>query len=178
VPKKAKLTFVVFLIVLIVVAGGYLVGSRKSVAHTPQKANTASTPINLNPPTRADLAIVDQHKEALSNHLQQQNSTSPRSTKSTVIPIIVDASQYDQKIEVRSYVPGIYESDGTCTVTFSKGLTKITKTVPALSDATTVRCTNVDVGRAEFSVGSWSVTVNYVSPSTSGTSSERKFEVT
>jgi hypothetical protein len=50
--------------------------------------------------------------------------------------------------------------------------------VPALSDATTVRCTNVDVGRAEFSVGSWSVTVNYVSPSTSGTSSERKFEVT
>lgn len=131
--------------------------------------------IDYSPATEEEKADSEQRKKDTS-----QKADTPPATGATisVTPVIVDASQYGDQVEVRAYTSGIFEEGGTCTITFTKGTLKITKQVPASEDATTTRCTNLNVSRTEFSQpGQWTTVVSYSSPTAQGSSQARTFEV-
>jgi hypothetical protein len=155
------------LILLAIVGGGFAL---TRLHHASANTNTPGLKdVNLNPPTQQDKTAVDQHKEDLSNN----SSTTPTVSngKQVVTPVIADASQYGDAVEVRSYVASIIENGGTCQITFVHGNTTVTKQVNGLKDATTTRCTNLSVSRSEFSTaGNWSVTVTYNSTTATGSS--------
>lgn len=130
--------------------------------------------IDYNPATKEEKADSEQHKED-----STKKEDTPTATRTiTVTPVIVDASQYGNQIEVRAYTGGVFEDGGTCTITFTKDTLKITKQVPASKDATTTRCTNLTVDRTEFSQpGQWTTVVTYSSSTAQGSSQPRTLEV-
>jgi len=100
-------------------------------------------------------------------------STGP-SNKSDVTPIITVAGQNQTsgQINVRAYIPGIFESTGTCTATFSlSGYNSVSKSSPGFQNVSYTTCTPINVSRSAFPVaGNWTLTVSYKSPAYKGTS--------
>jgi hypothetical protein len=91
--------------------------------------------------------------------------------------VIVDASQYGQAVEVRSFVSN-HIQEGVCTIRFSKDGRSFSQTTPARPDATTTICLSIEVPRAQFtSTGEWDVMVEYEAPGAKGVSEIRKLEI-
>lgn len=172
--RKWLLPLVVILIIAGLASGIYYKQRTQNQTTSVESPNTSTgTTINLDPPTAQDKQAVDQHKDELSKQQTPTDSTG----KKVVTPVIVDAGQYEQQIEVRSFVPEIYESTGSCTIIFTKDGSKIVKQVAATPDATTTRCSNLTVARSEFSAGTWTIVVSYSSPTAQGSSQTKTFEV-
>lgn len=169
--KKILITLTI-LATLGMVAGGFLVFGRKN--HNQSQANTTApssveSKINLDPPTTQEKQAAEDKKQQI---ITEQNAT-PSSTANVPI-VITDASQYGPTIEVRAYVPDIYEKDGTCTFSFTKNTDKIVKTTSAQPDAKTTYCTTLSVPRSEFSgSGDWQLTITYKSSTHSGTTTSK-----
>ena len=137
--------------------------------------NNAVTPssdgesINYAPPTDQEKNQGNVQKEHTARDEARQNDTDTSTAKSqkVVSVVITDASQYDDIIEVRAFVPNYYQ-DGTCTITFTKDGKTISKNSPAYKDISSTICTNPKILRAEFSLaGEWKVTVSYESKDSS-----------
>ena len=73
-------------------------------------------------------------------------------------------------VEEGSFVQGVVESGGTCTLTLTKGETVVTESAPAEPDATTTSCGGIAVQGSRLSSGTWSAVVSYESATTSGSS--------
>lgn len=89
-----------------------------------------------------------------------------------VTPFVVSA-EWDAgagAITVSANVPGVTETDGTCTITASMGDQTISESFPASPTAAATDCGTNSVAWAEFSSGEWTVTVAYASPLSTGTS--------
>ena len=137
--------------------------------------------VNYNPPTEEEKAVGDTQKETADTEEEQQNPPKPSEQttpqKKAVTVIITDAGQYDDIVEVRSFISDHYQ-DGTCTITFRKGSQTLTKKTPAYRDASTTICTNPLIKRSEFpSAGDWQVTVAYTSKDASGTSDAQTVKI-
>ena len=120
-----------------------------------QQTESPDTPtINLDPPTDREVKAGDLQKQEI---ISDEDKTGPEVAE----VIIVDASQYDDEIEVRSFVSNIVR-DGKCIIEFKKGGNSIIKEVNANADASSTPCVALFVARSEFSdMGTWSVTVTY-----------------
>lgn len=68
------------------------------------------------------------------------------------------------------YVGQTVEQGGTCSLTLSRGSTKVTVTHPAIPDATTTSCGSLSVPAAKVSSGTWSSVLEYSSSTSRGTS--------
>lgn len=175
-PKK-----ILFLSVIILLVFGGFFGYRhfSSKSKTDKPATTSQQQqeqkIDLTPPTQEDTEAVNQHKDEISKN--NQSTSSQNSGQKSVSIVVVDASQYDQQIEVRAFVSGVVENGGTCTYVFTNSTTTLTKQTKAAADATTTRCPTLNISRSEFSAGNWSVTVSYKSTTAQGTSTAKSFEV-
>lgn len=175
-PKKSLL--VILLTILLVGAVGFGVqryfSSRNSV-DTPK--DEWSDGINYRQPTEEEQKTGDEKKRELSdegNEAEQNEKDKPsHKVKKNTTVLITDAAQYGDMLEVRSFMPHIYQN-GTCTLVFSQGSSKITKTAPAYADSSNTVCTNPEIKRSEFSTaGEWKVTVSYESKDAIGKSEER-----
>jgi len=135
--------------------------------------------VDLNASTKEDEQLVNTHKEDLSKKVSDSTQESSNTSgQKTVVPILTDAAQYGEQVEVRAYVPGVIENGGTCEIRFSNGDVKLNKTASALKDATTTRCTNITIAKSEFTAaGEWIVVVSYTSPTATGSSQPRKLEI-
>lgn len=128
--------------------------------------------INYDPPTVEEKAAGDEQKKKLEPTKPDENTdpSDPPEDSNQVKVVITDAGQYDDIIEIRSFIPDHYQ-DGTCTVTLTKGTTTVTKETTAYRDASTTICTNPLIKRSEFpSAGDWTVRVQYASANARGTS--------
>lgn len=169
---KKSLPVVLLLVAILVLAGvasgGYVLVAR----HKKDPTNT----INFNPPTKQEKASGNQQKQA-DIERQQVDTTSPSQTSSAVLHI-VDASQYQDQIEVRGYTGDVYEDGGTCTATFTKDSKTVTGTSKAFKDATTTQCTPIDIPRSNFpSAGVWNLVVSYSSTNNKGTSEPQQVTI-
>lgn len=176
-PQNKRRFLVIGLILVVLVVGGVFLfirhSSRSADQTTPPDTGTTDK-INYEPATPEEKQQAADRKDEIVN--QQNQPSPPPSTTATVTPTIVDASQYDQAVEVRAFV-SVVESNATCTIVFKHGSATVTKQVPAIPDASTTRCTNLSVPRSEFSAaGTWDVTVNYASAKSAG-SATAKVEV-
>lgn len=128
--------------------------------------------INYSPATEEEKEQADSAKKDIVDRQNGADKTETDSDneKQTATVVITDAGQYENIIEVRSFIPDYYE-DGICTIVFSKGSLEIVKETPAYRDATTTTCTNPLFNRSEFvEAGEWSVYVKYDSAGSSGKS--------
>lgn len=122
----------------------------------------SQTKINYDPPTKEEQQAGNEQKQEI------VDSQAAQSQSSTATVIIADAGQYGNQVEVRAFVTNVIQ-EGTCTSTFTRGTTVVTRTVAALKDAKTTRCTNVAIPRSEFaSAGTWDLTVTYRSTTAEG----------
>jgi hypothetical protein len=172
--KNQLLPIILAGLVLVLVGGLIFNRWQDSKSSSSQDTNQADdAEINLSPPTEEEIKAAQEHKDELVKQQNQQNQP----TNGKVTPIIIDAGYYDNQLEVRSFVPGIFEAGGTCTVTASKGNEKVSKQSAASQGATTTDCPVTNIPRSELSAGSWTVVVSYVSTTNQGSSETRIVEV-
>lgn len=144
----------------------YIRANQNQTTTDPNTNDLPERTINYSPPTEDEKAAGDKQKDET---IQQEN----RSIPNTAQVVIVDAGQYGNIIEVRAFVSNVI-ANGTCTVTFTKGGSKVIKTVPARADASSTPCVNVEVPRSEFAqTGTWEVTVLFESEKAKGSSSSK-----
>lgn len=176
VNNRKKMYFSIAGAMLVLLVGTFLfVRSRNHTSTVPSPATKTladGSTVNLAPPTEEDKKAVDQHKEDLSN-----SSTPPASNTQNVTPIISSSGQFGDAIEVRGFVPGIFEDGGTCKANFTLNAASISKQSAAVKDATVTRCTNFSIPRSEFSAGTWTLTLEYASAAHQGSSETTKVEV-
>jgi hypothetical protein len=170
ITRKQVLIIAVLTVLILSVSGYLLVKARNSDPAQPSSIITTDSSINYGPPTEEEKAQAEKHKEDLTGQMAE-NSESGSSGKKQITPVITNASQSGQDITVNAYIEGIFENGGTCTVTFTKGSQKITKTTESSADASTTNCKPLMVGRSEFNEpGDWQVLLTYSSSTAEGTS--------
>lgn len=171
-----RLLIPVLVVLLVVTVITTLLANRSNNNQKSPNSPDTNSGINLDPPTETDLEETDQHKQEI---IDRQNSIAPPSgVQKAVTPIITFAEQADNQIEVGSYVPGIFESGGTCTLTITKSDINLVKQESGVKDATTTRCPTFTVARSEFPhSGTWSAQVSYESATAKGESELKSIEV-
>ena len=177
--RLSKKSLLIVLATTLVVAGGAF-ALLKTTPDKPVTATTGSDGINYGPATSAEKKEAEQNKKQVEQRVAIQNQApgNNNSKQRTVQPVIVDANQYNEVIEVSAYVPGVVESGGTCTATLQSGDSRIIRAVPGVADATTTRCPIFSIKRSELPTGgSWKATVSYTSVAAAGTSEPRMFGV-
>lgn len=133
------------------------------------KPKPVENKVNYNPPTNNERQdAVDQKEKNKEREELDKSSTLP----STANVVISDASQYDNAIEVRGYIDNVYEDGGSCTATFTLGSATITKTHEIIKDAKTLQCGALDFERAQFSPGTWTMTLTYKSSTVQGSATK------
>jgi hypothetical protein len=166
-----------FVIITILIVAGVLTFffRPESKMATPQPSVEIDT-INFDPPSEEVRQETEENKKTLGDK-PSGDTTNP--TPANVTPIVVDAGQYDQLVEVRAFVPGIYEDGGTCTATLTKQNLKLVKQSGAFKDATTTQCHPIIINRSEFSeAGMWTLVLSYAhSSGSNGSSAPRDVEV-
>jgi cytoskeletal protein RodZ len=142
--------------------------SQKTVDSTPK--------INLNPATPDDKKANDAHKDELVKQSEQEAQPTPPG--GNVTPLITDASQYGDSVEISAFVPSIIEDGGKCVLTATLNSYKITRETAALRNAKNTICPTFAVPRNQFSAaGTWKVTVAYSSASHTGVSEAKALEI-
>lgn len=183
--KKTSLTrknllFLLLPVVLLAVGGtGYYKTRQQANETVVTDTNQPGVEkIDLSPPTEEDKQQVDRHKEAVAKQQERENQPAPSGLRQ-VKPFISNAGYYGNKVEVRSFIPEVYEAGGTCVITLVKGSDKVVKESLSVKGATTTDCPPAFISRSELPnpAGTWTVTVAYSSPTAEGISESRTVEV-
>lgn len=178
--KKKKIIIVAAL--LIVVGAGLFVALRTDENNS-AGVNTHPDDINYSPPTEEELSAAEKHKQDLINQQNNQTAKNSSGSKTTVAPFITFAGHVQDSpsgdvIEVRAYIPGVYESGGICTAKFTRASQIFSRQIDAIPSASTTNCETLAIPRSDFpSPGTWTVVVDYSSDDSSGTSKQQTFEV-
>ncbi len=143
---------------------------------TGETISDPETKLDLSPPTEQDKQAVDEHKHELTEQQEQQNQGQAANIKPIIISAYFDTAQ--QLVSIRSFVPGITEENGNCTITLTKDGATITKTAAATRNAQSTDCAPTTIPRSEFGQpGDWKVAVTYKSANSSGTSDEATVKI-
>lgn len=138
-------------------------------------SNKTTSRINYDPPTKQEKEAGDKQKEA--NIDREKTDESSVATQSVNI-VLVDAAQYDNVVEVRTYMSNVYEDEGSCTIKFTQGDKTLTRTNEAFKDATTTQCQPFDIQRSDFpSSGEWNLNISYASDAHTGELNNIKVEI-
>lgn len=165
------------LLILIFVINGD--DQKKSVQDLPNPTDTTDT-TNLAPPTDEEKqqAVTNKSKIDEDEARRQSQSSLNNGTKKAVKPIITYSDQYGEKIEIGSYVPGIFEDGGICTANLTKEDRIFSKHVNAVKEGKSTFCPTFNISNAELpEKGIWALVVSYESAISIGSSDSTKIEV-
>ena len=174
--SKKRLLIIAFIALLIAIVIGYFFYQKSNTPEAEKKTTTkTASGVNLDPPTEQEKeAANDQKTENIKR--DEAVSSTPKTTTPSIV--VVDADQYGNTIEVRAYISNLYENNGTCTATFTKAGTKVSKSSSGFKDATTTQCTPINIARSEFpQAGEWKYTVSYQSAAGSGSTNEKTITI-
>jgi hypothetical protein len=181
--SKYTLSFLILALLMAFAGILWFTHGRSQPKTTNQPLSADSGYINMNPPTEEEKKAADDQKKKTEQQVQQEQTQQNTNSIIQVKPVISSVGQffdepYGNRIEVRAFIPGIYENGGKCKITFSKGESSFYKEVDALKDATTTRCETLTILRKDFpSAGTWQVKVSYNSLRYSGDSEIQQLEV-
>jgi hypothetical protein len=179
--KKAKKTVwllaTLAVVAIIVGLASYLITKGNDSAF--DKTSTGHD-VNLNPPTPQEKAETEEHKDSLAE--KEETTTPPApptpSGKLAVVPFITFAGQEGGDASVSAYIPGIFEDDGTCTATFTKGTLSHSQQSKGFRDFKHTTCAPITAPRASFAEGgAWTVILSYSSATASGSSQPRSLTI-
>jgi hypothetical protein len=153
---------------------------KKKTTDQPIVLQDKASKLDLSPPTDAEKKAGDEQKAKIKENGDgtiYSPTPSTGSTQNRVKPVITYAGQYGNKIEVGSYVPGVYET-GTCSITLSNGNQQVTRSNTASKEGRSTVCPAFSIDRSEFpQSGTWTATVSYSSSTTKGDSDTKSLEV-
>jgi hypothetical protein len=176
--KRKKILIVVAVLVLLL-AVALLINSRTNTIDVPflsNETNQQESDDQAEPNPDREPGNTNTSDNDLDPNTPVSNEQDDQELKAASV-VIVDAAQYGQIVEVRSFVSN-HIQEGTCTVRFSKDGRSFSKTTPARPDATTTICLSVEIPRAQFtSTGQWDVFVEYEAAGAKGTSPIQKLEI-
>lgn len=159
--KNKKLTILIIAIIILAIAGaGYYFAFYRSTPQT--SAGKSRNTVNYSGPTTEEKQAGNEQKAIDA----QRNSSTAKPTTANLV--ITNTSQSDTVVRVRALVSNIVESSGTCTTKLQMGNTVATKVTQAFPDASTTQCGAIDFDKASVPAGTWNITVNYTSPSSTG----------
>lgn len=151
-----------------------LLHKQKTVAET--APSSTSDKINLSPATPAEKSEAEQNKDKIPSNqpsTQPTPSTGSSGSKKSVKPVITNATSDN----VSAYVSGIFEDGGSCTATFTKGTSTLSKTTSGFQNVSYTQCAPFDLDSGYLSKGTWTVSVKYSSSTSEGTSDNKTIEV-
>lgn len=167
-----KLLAVLIFFVFMLAAGGVFVYTKSNdkSTNTPQDKSTET--INYNQASPVEKKETEDHKDSL---VKEQANTPPTATsdKNTVKPTITNANQ----TTVNAYISGIFEENGSCTATFTKGSSTLTKSSVGFQNVSYAQCAPINIDPGFLSNGSWIVSVKYSSEKSEGISDSQQIEV-
>lgn len=181
-PSK-KVLLGVLAVVILLGAAAYFYNRENNKNSSGQDTDSPSSQetINFDPPTEEDKRRVDENKQRITEQEQERiknQQASGGTTLRSVTPLINFAEQNGENIEIGSYVPGIFENDGICTVTVTKGTNVVTKDVAGVKEGNATFCPLFVINKNEFpETGTWSAVVSYKSPAFEGKSASVKFDI-
>jgi flagellar basal body-associated protein FliL len=165
-------------LLIIGAASFFIVKKRQDANRAADASNTNSSQkdresdIDMSPATDEDKQANDQHKDDL-----VEESQNPATPSENVTPVITIAEQYDNNLEVSSYISGTIEDGGTCILTATQGSKKVTRQTTGVQNAQNTTCPTFIIPRAELPAGSWSLSVKYTSPTHTGTSQAKTIDL-
>lgn len=168
---KQKKVIIGTLVILLLFVGAFFIFKYEKDSSSRSQDNQ----VNYNPPTEEEQKAADTQKE---KNLQREqiDESSPQTQNANIV--IVDASQYENIVEVRAYVSNLYENGGKCTATLTNGNLTVRKASDAFKDATTTQCGAIDIPLSEFSTkGNWNLKVSYSSGSSNGESENKNVSI-
>jgi hypothetical protein len=168
--KKILVGGLATLVILGAAGGGYWYKNRST---TPEPVAERKPTINYAPPTEAEKKEAADNKDRIVKETQEANNPAPTTSsgKKAVTPTITNT-----RGSVNAYVSGIFEDGGTCTATFTKDGTTLSKSSAGFENVSYTQCAPIDI-TGFLSSGHWSVTVSYASATAEGSSASQTFEV-
>ncbi|RTK95171.1 hypothetical protein EKI60_01805 [Candidatus Saccharibacteria bacterium] len=158
---------------VILVAGGSVAVWELSNRDSDPASTERKPTINYGPATDTEKKEADANKDRIVKE-QEQNNPSPEtpSGKKAVTPTITSTTG-----SIKAYVSGIFEEGGTCTATFSKGDSKLSRTSVGFQNVSYTQCAPIDISDGFLSPGTWSLVVSYSSATAEGSSGAQSVEV-
>ncbi len=167
--KKNKKTplLAIALVTLLLLLGG---GVTYTLIHRSYTGKTAK----YAPPTKEEKQEAEDHKDVIVKEKDQPQT--PQTGNKTVI--ITYAGQQDQTVVISSYVSGIVEDGGTCSITLTQNGRQVTRQATAVADARHTTCLTTNIERSAFpAAGNWDLTVSYSSATTTTVMASQKVKV-
>lgn len=140
--------------------------------------------INYDKPTEEQLKAgedIEKYTDKNSNSGEDPNAvgsdrpakpvTNPGDSKATTSIEITSANQTEDTIQIRSLISTL-TSEGTCTLTLTKGASVITKTVGVQALPSHSTCKGFDIPVSELSTGQWQLTLNFENNTLKGSVSQ------
>jgi hypothetical protein len=174
--KNKKL--LVIILAFLLIAGGFVI-YQNFTAEDP-----ATEKISYKPATQEEKKQAADNKsrlvardEAIQEAQNKQALNSANGVLNKVEPLLTDAAQYDNNVEVASYVPDAFEDGGTCTLKLSRGSVVIEESKGGFKNVSYTQCPVFIIPRAKLSTGTWTASISYKSVTSEGTSKEKTLEV-
>lgn len=140
---------------------------------SPQSDNTSDSTINYSSPTNQEVDEGQDAKRRASDSATNDGappSDASKDSKRSVSVGVSYAGVVDNKLEVRAFVDGVIEGNGTCTAIMTNGSQSLSKSAPAFIDASSSICEPIQQDTSGLTPGQWQVTVKYTSPDAQGIS--------
>lgn len=102
-------------------------------------------------------------------------SATPAAPEAVIVVAGVDVD--GAHVSASGYVSGVIESGGECTFVFAQGDEVVTSAVESAPDRLSTSCGTVKVPIADFSRGSWTVSLEYKSVAVATTSQPMSLEI-
>lgn len=159
-------------VVLVLVGGGtgtYLF--TRSSASTPV-AEVRKPTINYGPATPAEKEQTEDNKDRIVKEQNQETTPTDPSQKKSVLPTVTGTTG-----SIKAYVSGIFEEGGTCTATFTKDGTTLSRASAGFQNVSYTQCAPINISDGFLSPGTWSMVVAYSSSAAEGKTTAQNIEV-
>ncbi len=161
--KKRTYKIILAIMIVLVIASCVIALLRDTNGETKTPGQSAIT--------KSEKAEVNANKARIGSQnvrsSDQAGVKNPGSDTTGTTNVIITSSQSSNgMIVVSSYVPGVFEDGGTCTLTLSNGKSTVKRTTIGISDANHTTCPTFTIdntGHSALSSGTWQVNVAYSS---------------
>lgn len=176
--KKIPLVFAVAF-VLISVAGTVWFINKDDKASRQATDATASS-IDYGPPSEEVIQETEQNKKELEQKFGSQNSSQPANSGSganQASAVLTNLAVDQQEVRGSGIITNVFEENGTCTLTLTKGTVSVSGTSQGFVDVNKTTCPPISISRNKLSSGEWLGVLSYNSSTSSGSSAIQKVNI-
>jgi hypothetical protein len=130
--------------------------------------------INYQPATNTEKNDSENSKTAAENESKNDSKTTGMKK---VTPVVSYSGVYNENAEVSSYVPGVLENSGKCTLTLSRGSKSVSQSKDAVPNVSDMSCGLIKIPTSKLSSGTWSGVVSYSSTKAEGSSDKFNIDI-